>query len=89
MVIKKDSSLFQGGSLMGFPFSAVLQQSSINATISTIPAMERSINPFDPELAIDWKTKRENAVISAKDKQLRVMQMLKPISESRLWQQFS
>jgi dTDP-4-dehydrorhamnose 3,5-epimerase len=31
------------------------------------PAMERSINPFDPELAIDWKTKRENAVISAKD----------------------
>jgi dTDP-4-dehydrorhamnose 3,5-epimerase len=32
------------------------------------PSLERGINPFDTTLAIDWRTARGNAVVSAKDK---------------------
>jgi len=30
---------------------------------------ERSINPYDPKLQIDWKVKRSEAIVSGKDKQ--------------------
>jgi dTDP-4-dehydrorhamnose 3,5-epimerase len=32
------------------------------------PQLERGINPFDIDLAIDWRTSHDDAIVSAKDK---------------------
>jgi dTDP-4-dehydrorhamnose 3,5-epimerase-like enzyme len=43
----------------------------------TISEVERAINPFDPQLAIDWQLIESECKVSDKDKLLHYLLMLK------------
>ena len=69
-------SLFVGNGL-GHAFIAQEDKTQVNYLLTTTykPELEKSINPFDPELSIDWG--RSNLILSEKDRSAPSLKQLR------------